>query len=169
MKKVAVIGSSGKIDKNLEKLCVKLGEELSKNYIVITGGRDGVMEAVSKGVKNNLGTSVGILPYDEKGNKFNTIEFSTGLDFSTRSFIILRNVDAVISIAGECGTAIEIFGAYAYKKPLILFKGTGGWTDRIQNVLIDGKYLDNRKHSEIYIADSIDKILKILEKILGGS
>lgn len=168
MKKVGVIGSSGTISKELEDLCVSLGKELGKKYIVFTGGRDGIMEAIAKGVNEVNGIIVGILPFEENGNNYNSLNIVTGLDYLSRSFIILKNVDAVISISGESGTAIEMFGSYVYKKPLILFKGTGGWTDRIQNVLIDGKYLDNRKNSEIYIADNIENILKILDEVIGG-
>ncbi|ONN27604.1 hypothetical protein XJ44_03010 [Thermosipho affectus] len=166
MKKVAVIGYSGEIDQKLEKICFLLGKALSKKYIVLTGGRDGVMEAVSKGVKSENGTCIGILPFEEKGNAYNFLDITTGLDFQMRSFILLKNADAVISVGGEIGTAIEILGAYAYGKPLILFNETGGWTDSIQKVLIEGKYLDNRKIVEIKIASSIEEILKILEDLM---
>ncbi|ABR30329.1 hypothetical protein SU69_02385 [Thermosipho melanesiensis] len=166
MKKVAIIGYSGKISKNLESICISLGEALADKYIVLTGGRDGVMEVVAKGVKKANGICIGILPFDEKGNPHNSLDIVTGLDFQMRSFILLKNANAVISIGGEIGTAIEILGAYAYAKPTILFKGTGGWTDKIQNVLIDGKYLDNRKIMELRFADNIEKILKLLEELI---
>ncbi len=50
---------------------------------------------------------------------------------------MLKNVDAVVSLGGEIGTAIEILGAYSYKKPIILFRNTGGWTDNITKILIE--------------------------------
>ncbi|MBO8160744.1 MAG: TIGR00725 family protein [Thermosipho sp. (in: Bacteria)] len=167
MKRIAVIGNSGNINENLKILCNELGKKLGERFIVLSGGRDGVMEEIAKGVRQVNGQIIGILPFEEKGNKFNTLEIKTGLDFQMRSFVLIKSVDAVISIGGEIGTAIEILSAYANKKPIILFNGTGGWTDRIQKVLIEGKYLDNRKLSEVYIANSINEVLEILETILG--
>lgn len=167
MKYVAVIGSSGEIDEKLKETCRNLGRELGKRYIVLSGGRDGIMEEVAKGVNEVNGKIIGVLPFDEEGNKFNSFEIKTGLDFQMRSFVLVRNADAVISISGEIGTAIEILAAYAYKKHLILFNGTGGWTDRVQKVLIDGKFLDNRRLVEIKIGNSIDEIIEILNNLLG--
>ncbi|SHH53151.1 TIGR00725 family protein [Thermosipho atlanticus] len=167
MKYVAVIGSSGNINENLRKICKKLGKELGKRYILVTGGRDGVMEEVAKGVKEVNGKIIGILPFDENGNKFNSLEIKTGLDYQMRSFILIKSADAVVSIGGEIGTAIDILIAYANKKPLILFKGTGGWTDRFQKVLLDGKFLDSRKLTEVKIANNINEVVNILKNVLG--
>jgi uncharacterized protein (TIGR00725 family) len=168
--KVGVIGYSGKVDEppvsDLASLCLKLGEELGKRYVVFTGGRDGIMELVCKGVDKVNGTAVGILPWDgSDANDYNHLVISTGLDFQMRSFILVKSVDVVISIGGEIGTVVEILASYANKKPVILLRGTGGWTDRISQVLIDGKYLDNRKMAQVYQAWNIDEVLEILESM----
>lgn len=170
VKNVGVIGYSGNPKetpvKEIAELCLKLGEELGKRYNVFTGGRDGVMELVSKGVKSVGGFCVGVLPWEgEDSNEYNDVVIKTGLDFQMRSFILVKSVDAVISVGGEIGTAIEILSAYANKKPVILLRGTGGWTDRIADVLIDGKYLDNRKLVEVYQARSVEDVVEILERI----
>jgi hypothetical protein len=164
---VAVIGSSGKIDERLKKICNDLGKELGKRYIILSGGRDGVMEEIAKGVNEVNGKIIGILPFEEQGNKFNSFEIKTGLDFQMRSFVIIKSADAVISIGGEIGTAIEILATYANKKPLILFNGTGGWTDKVQKILIDGKFLDNRRLVEVKIGNTVEEVLNILKDILG--
>jgi len=170
VKNVGVIGYSGNPYetpiKEIAELCLKLGEELGRRYHVFTGGRDGVMELVSKGVKSVGGFCVGVLPWDgEESNGYNDLVVKTGLDFQMRSFILVKSVDAVVSVGGEIGTAIEILAAYANRKPVILLRGTGGWTDRIADVLIDGKYLDNRKLVEVYQAWSVEEVLEILERI----
>jgi uncharacterized protein (TIGR00725 family) len=68
VKNVGVIGYSGNPKetpvKEIAELCLKLGEELGKRYNVFTGGRDGVMELVSKGVKSVGGFCVGVLPWE---------------------------------------------------------------------------------------------------------
>ncbi|PLV59806.1 TIGR00725 family protein [Thermotoga sp. KOL6] len=171
MKKIGVIGYSGPIDKppvlELKDLCLELGKRLArKGYVIFNGGRDGVMELVSRGAHEERGTVIGILPYKDHGNSYLSVAVRTGLDFQMRSFILLRNVDVVVSIGGEIGTAIEILGAYAMGKPVVLFRGTGGWTDRFSQVLIDGKYLDNRKIVEVFQAWTLDETLEIIEDLL---
>jgi len=171
--RVGVVGYSGPVDlppvSELKNVCIELGRELARSgYIVFNGGRDGVMELVSKGVKEAGGTTIGILPASSYANSYLSLAIDTGLDFQMRSFIMLKNVDVVVSIGGEIGTAIEILGAYAYNIPVIFLRGTGGWTDRFSKVLIDGKYLDNRRKVEVYQAWSVEEVLKIIEKIKGG-
>ncbi|GAB6189055.1 TIGR00725 family protein [Marinitoga arctica] len=171
---IGVIGYSGNPNEepinSLKDIIYEVGKMIAKNkWVLFSGGRNGVMELISKSVKENGGESVGILPWEIDGNKYVDISIKTGLDFSMRSYILVKSVDVIVSIGGEIGTAIEILGAYANEKPVILLKGTGGWTDRIQKVLIDGKYLDNRKMAEIYIVDNVielEILLKIFEKEL---
>lgn len=167
---VGVIGYSGDPDKepinSLKEIIFKVGELIAKNnWVLFSGGRNGVMELVSKANKKFNGKNIGILPWEVNGNEYLDISIKTGLDFSMRSYILVKTVDVVISIGGEIGTAIEILGAYANKKPVILIKGTGGWTDRIQNVLIEEKYLDNRKLAKIYIVNDIKELETLLKKL----
>lgn len=170
--KVAVIGYSGDINKDpvktLADLCLELGRELGKRYVVFTGGRNGVMELVAKGVREVGGTCVGILPWDgSDANAYNSVVIATGLDFQMRSFIMIKSVDVVISVGGEIGTAIEILAAYANMKPVILLRNTGGWTDRIVNVLIEGLYLDNRKLAPVLQAYTVCDVIELTERMVG--
>jgi uncharacterized protein (TIGR00725 family) len=171
VKKVVVVGYSGPVNKSpvseLRDICLELGRTLAKKgYLVFNGGRDGVMELVSQGIREAGGIVVGILPDEEVGNTYLSVAVKTGLDFQMRSFVLLRNADVVVSVGGEIGTAIEILGAYALGKPVILLRGTGGWTDRISQVLIDGKYLDNRRIVEIHQAWTVEEAVQIIEQIL---
>ncbi|SHE53599.1 hypothetical protein SAMN02745164_00633 [Marinitoga hydrogenitolerans DSM 16785] len=166
---IAVIGYSGDPQqepiKPLENIVFEVGKMIAKNnWILFSGGRNGVMEIVSKANKKFGGKSIGILPWEIEGNEYLDVSIKTGLDFSMRSYILVKSVDVVVSIGGEIGTGIEILGSYANKKPIILLKGTGGWTDRIQNILIEGKFLDNRKLSEIHIVDNLMDLENLLKK-----
>lgn len=169
---VGVIGYSGDIYKepikSLTSICLEIGKCIAKNnWILVNGGRNGVMHLVSKAAKNNGGYVIGYLPWGEEGNEYLTLPIKTGLDFNMRSFIMLKNVDAVVSLGGEIGTAIEILGAYSYKKPIILFRNTGGWTDNITKILIEEKYLDNRKLIElrqVYKVTEMEIALKEIEQ-----
>lgn len=170
MKRVGVIGYSGATDRppvsDLRELCLELGRKLAENgFVIFNGGRDGVMELVSQGARKAGGTVVGILPDGEAGNPYLSVSIKTGLDSQMRSFILLRNMDVVVSIGGEIGTAIEILGAYALGKPVILLRGTGGWTDRIAQVLIDGKYLDSRKITEVHQVWTIEEAIDVIRQL----
>ncbi|BBE30131.1 hypothetical protein OSSY52_02720 [Tepiditoga spiralis] len=169
---VGVIGYSGNKElepvKSLKKICIEVGKVIAKNnWIMYNGGRDGIMDLVSEGAKKNGGKVIGVMPWEENGNEYLDLEIKTGLDFSMRSFVLLKSVDAVVSIGGEIGTALELVGAYAYKKPLILLKGTGGWTEIAEKILIDGKYLDNRKMIEVKVAKDLNEMEALLKEIEG--
>lgn len=167
---VAVVGYSGPIDlppvRDVADVCLELGEALAKRgYTIVCGGRDGVMELISQGARRANGTVIGVLPEGEEGNEHLTIRIKTPFDNVTRSLVLIQTSDVVISIGGEIGTAIEVLIAYARAKPVILYEGTGGWTDRFAQVLIEGKYLDSRKIVEIYRAKNSVQVLELLKKM----
>ncbi len=168
--RVGVIGYSGRIDempvKALTDICESLGKSIAKSgHILVTGGRDGVMELVSKAAKESGGTVVGILPETDEGNPYLSFGIETGMDFAMRSVLMMYNVDVVISIGGKAGTALELFAAYGKAKPILLLRGTGGWTDRITNVLLEEKYLDERKSIEVKSCWDVDEIMEEIEKL----
>lgn len=167
---VGVVGYSGPLDQppisEIAHLCLNLGEALAREgYTIVCGGRDGVMELVSKGARKVGGSIIGVLPVGEEGNPYLTVRIKTPFDNVTRSLVLVQTSDVVISIGGEIGTAIEVLIAYAKGKPVVLFEGTGGWTDRFAELLIEGRYLDNRKVVEVLKARSVEQILQILRKM----
>ncbi|HOY27080.1 MAG TPA: TIGR00725 family protein [Mesotoga sp.] len=173
MLQVAVIGYSGPIDRSpvleLTQICRQVGKALAeRGDVLITGGRDGVMELVSESASSNGGRVLGILPSNDEGNDHNQIKIRTGMDFALRSLIISKSADVVISIGGEAGTLLEILSSYSYGRPVILMKGTGGWTDRILPVMIEGRYLDNRRTVEIRQAQDMAQLLECLEEAENG-
>ncbi len=152
---VAVIGYSGPKDSppvsEISEICHAVGKLVAiKGHRLFTGGRDGVMELVSRGAAENGGLVVGILPFDEAGNVHSIVVLKTGLDYKARSLILVNSVDLVVSLGGEIGTLFEIVAAYGYGKDVILFSGTGGVTDSVRSILIDDRYLDNRRMASVY-------------------
>ncbi|MGB9820245.1 MAG: TIGR00725 family protein [Pseudothermotoga sp.] len=167
---VAVVGYSGPIDQSpiseISTICIELGRTLARQgHTIFCGGRDGVMELVSKGVKEVNGNVVGVLPVNEAGNEYLSTRIKTPFDNITRSLVLIESSDVVVSVGGEIGTAIEILIAYARSKPTVLFTGTGGWTDRFSKILIEGKYLDMRKNTVVYKAQSVDQVVEIITEI----
>jgi len=145
-------------------LAYKVGKEIAKhNAVLITGGLGGVMEAASKGAKEENGLVVGIIPFDNKeyANPFCDIVISTGIGFA-RDFITAYTADAVIVIGGGVGTLIEACVAYQKCKPIIALSNSGGIAEKIA-----GKYLDDRKLIKVIDEKdpkkAVETALKLLE------
>jgi len=157
LKRIAVIGQSGEISKQVREIAEEVGKETAmRGAVLLTGGRDGVMEAASKGAKLKNGLVVGILPGDstEIANDYVDVPITTGLGFDYRSLVLVHSADAIIMIAGGNGTLSELSNAYLNKKPVIAIETTGGWAARVKEVVYEGGYLDERKMIQIDFSDS---------------
>ena len=119
-KQIVVIGSS-KASKKLEKTAYEVGAEIAKNkYILVCGGKGGVMEFACKGAKDNGGLTIGIMPEinTEGANKYLDIIIPTGINFS-RNFIVQNSGIAIIMIGGSYGTLSELAYALLFKKKIV--------------------------------------------------
>ncbi len=115
---VSVIGA-GKCDEETEKIAERVGELLAeRGCVVINGGRGGVMEAVSKGVRKKGGIVVGILPDTSEGNEYLTVKVKTDMGHA-RNVIVVQSGDVVISIGGGYGTISEMSIALKIGKRVI--------------------------------------------------
>jgi uncharacterized protein (TIGR00725 family) len=123
--------------------------------VIVSGGLGGVMSAASKGAKEAGGMTIGFLPSMDRAsaNPFVDIVFPTGLG-RARNLLTARGCDALIMIGGGCGTLNELTVAYAEGRPVVVLRGSGGWSDRIEQVLYEGHYLDERKTVAVSFADS---------------
>ncbi|MFA5039862.1 MAG: TIGR00725 family protein [Candidatus Omnitrophota bacterium] len=121
----AIIGGHS-CSAEVEQIAKELGKLLAKmGAIVITGGLNGVMEAVSKGAKRAGGLTVGILPSGDKGaaNPYVDVPIATGLG-QARNTVVASCADIVIAFPGEYGTLSEIAFALNLGKPVL---GIGSW------------------------------------------
>jgi len=93
--------------------------------VVVCGGLGGVMEAACRGAAEAGGTSLGILPGDDRAaaNPYVTVAVPTGLG-EVRNALVARAADAVVAVAGEFGTLSEIALALAAGTPVV---GLGTW------------------------------------------
>ena len=128
--------------------------------VVVSGGLGGVMEAVSQGAQEAGGLTIGFLPSMEKAtaNAFLDIVLPTGLG-RARNLITARGCDAIVMIGGGCGTLNELTISYAEARPVVVLRGSGGWADRIEAVLYDGHYLDDRKTVSIDFGDTPEEVV----------
>jgi uncharacterized protein (TIGR00725 family) len=122
---VAVIGGSTCSKRNY-RIAQRLGELIAQEgWLLICGGRAGVMEAACRGAKNKGGTTVGILPsFDAKdANPYVDIKIPTGLGYA-RNVLVVRAADIVVAVAGHYGTLSEIAFAFNEGKKVL---GIGTW------------------------------------------
>jgi len=122
---IAVVGP-GDATTSEAKVAEELGALLAESgCLVFCGGLGGVMEAACRGVRSRGGVSVGFLPGSDRaeGNAFLSISLPTGLG-EMRNALLVRSVDAVVSVGGSWGTLSEVALSMRLGKPTFAI---GGW------------------------------------------
>jgi uncharacterized protein (TIGR00725 family) len=118
---VSVIGAS-RASAELTAKAEELGELLAeRGLIVVCGGREGVMEAVARGVKRKGGVSIGILPEDDRGRAAPDLTYTVCSAIGhARNLSVVASGDVVIALGGAWGTLSEIGLARSLGRPVIL-------------------------------------------------
>ncbi|MFX0059241.1 MAG: TIGR00725 family protein [Candidatus Hodarchaeota archaeon] len=157
---ISIIGAS-EIDKKTEILVIELGRLLAKNnYAVACGGLSGVMEAICKGVKEEGGLTIGIIPFKEKAAANEYVDIIIPVPFSqARNIVVVLSGDACVAIAGKAGTLSEMCFAWIYEKPLIALSSVEGWSSKLAN-----QKLDDRRSDMIYGVETPQMVIKKLNE-----
>jgi len=160
---ISIIGAS-EIDQKTKMVTTELGRLLAKNnYAVACGGLTGVMEAVCKGVKEEGGLTIGIIPFKEKSAANKYIDIVIPVPFSqARNIVVVLSGDACVAIAGKAGTLSEMCFAWIYEKPLVALSSVEGWSSKLAN-----QKLDDRRSDMIYGAETPQKVIKKLNEIFN--
>ena len=120
------------------RLCTDYGAKSGHlEYVVVTGGGPGVMEAGNRGAADVGGPSIGlniVLPHEQAPNPYVTPELSFNFHyFAIRKMHFLMRAKAVVVFPGGFGTLDELFEALTLIQtkrmapiPLILF-GENFW------------------------------------------
>ncbi|MBR2646551.1 MAG: acyl-CoA synthetase [Clostridia bacterium] len=168
---VAVIGNK-KIEKGSVRyqMAYEIGKALVDNgYRVLTGGVYGVMEAAMEGARASKnyreGDTVAIIPsFDsEMANEYADVVIPTGLDAMRNA--IVANAYAVIGVGGGAGTLCEYAFAWSFKRLIIAFKNTGGWSEKLADTRIasDIRYPDIPE-DKVYGVESAEEAIALLDK-----
>jgi uncharacterized protein (TIGR00725 family) len=162
LKQIAVIG-----DAEASEAALRYAEELGRGigergWSLISGGRDGIMEAASRGCREAGGMVCGLLPTadDSSGNEHCHVLIPTGMGWTRNSLTALAG-DAVVAIGGRAGTLTEIAFSWSYGKPIVAATGLGGWSDRLA-----GEAIDDRRDDRLLPAPDPATALKLLDEIL---
>ena len=104
-----------------------LGKKIAENdWILMCGGRMGIMEAVSRGCYEAGGNVIGILPGTDHSdaNHYLSIPIATGIGLA-RNEILACACDVAVAVGGKYGTLSEIGHALQYGKPVISLDSWG--------------------------------------------
>ena len=88
--------------------------------IVVCGGLGGVMEAACRGARSAAGTTVGLLPGDDRrrANPYVDVVLPTGLG-EARNALVARGGEVLVAIGGGHGTLAEIALALRGGTPVV--------------------------------------------------
>jgi uncharacterized protein (TIGR00725 family) len=123
---VSVVGGTDASDAVLA-LAEEVGRLLAqRGCVVVTGGREGVAEAASRGAVLAGGPTVGILPGTSRAqaNPYVTIAVPTGVG-EARNAMVVMDAAAVIALPGAYGTLSEVAFALLAGTPVIVLGD--GW------------------------------------------
>jgi uncharacterized protein (TIGR00725 family) len=124
---VAVIGPGEAATPDDVAAAREVGRLLAEaGAIVVTGGLGGVMAAATDAANAAGGTTVALLPGDDRSVSSATVVIPTGLG-ELRNALLVRATDAVIAIGGSWGTLSEIALAQRTGVPVVCL---GGWDVR---------------------------------------
>ena len=121
------VGVIGPRDAPAENLAIAetVGRALgSIGFTVVCGGRQGIMEAVCRGVAAAGGISVGLLPEAEASaaNAFVTIPLATGIG-EARNAIVARSAFCLVAVGDSYGTLSEVALGLQFGRPVIGLAG----------------------------------------------
>jgi hypothetical protein len=123
--RIAVIGGS-RAGRQAQEAAFEVGRLIARaGGIVVCGGLGGVMEAASRGAREEGGLVVGILPGGSpaEANPWVDVPIATGLGYARNSLVVM-NADAVVAVDGEYGTLSEIAYGLIHGRRVI---GLGTW------------------------------------------
>ncbi len=175
---VAIFGSSRvKPDSELYQATYALAQAIAhEDYVVMTGGYDGVMEAASKGAAEAGGHVIGVSAAPlEKLRRVRPNEWlKQVIPFDTlheRLAYMIVKADAYVVMPGGLGTFAELLMAWEMvrvgdvpPRPLICY---GDYWQRVLEPLHRVEYVISSDWLPLLFADSSKAVLSLLQEKLG--
>lgn len=166
---IGVMGSCAdlKYSKKIEKIAEEVGFWVAKKKAILIFGAekdvDSLSTAACRGAKKAKGFTVGVtygkgLSILEKN--VNVVIASGSERGGGRELPLVLSSDAIICISGGSGTLTEIAIAYQANIPIVVLKGTGGWSKKLA-----GEFLDGRKRVKAEIAKTPKQAVNLAIKL----
>src|SRR5712692_1694433 len=171
-------GSRVEPDSDEYRAAQQLGRALAeRGFSVVTGGYNGVMEAVSRGAKEAGGHVIGVT-VDLIARNFERVP-NAFVDQEVRTAALLERIDKLVELGaayvvlpGGAGTLAELgivwnlalLGALQ-DKPLIVVGR--GW-ERVLNVMVEELHTVERDLGFLQFARDVDEVIALLSKSFPG-
>ena len=159
-RQVVVIGSHN--DTSYRDEAYQIGRHIgTRGWVLISGGRGGIMEAASRGAAEAGGIVVGILPDSnpDGANPFCSIVIPTGIGYA-RNLTNVLSGDVIVAIGGKSGTLSEIAYACQFGKPVIFCTFARGWSEKFLGTF------GAESETRTFAARSIQDVCEQLDSIL---
>ena len=163
-----------------EIVSLRFQEEGRRDFVVVTGGGPGIMEAANRGAFDAGARSIGLnvtLQHEQAPNPFIT----PGLCFQFRYFGLrkmhfLMRARALVVFPGGFGTMDELFEVLTLvqtgkvrRVPIVLV-GTEFWRKAINfDFLIEEGYIDAQDVQLFTQVNTVEEIVATLQKFYGGN
>lgn len=169
---VSVVGdSSVDMDSKEARFACEIGRAIvDHGYILVTGGRGGIMEAACRGAREApnwvSGSIVAILPGHDPAlaNPYVDIAIPTGLDVARNA--VVAHSDALVAVGGGSGTLSEIALAWQMGRLILAYRGRG-WAGRLADQRIDDRVrVLDIADDRVYGVDDAGEAMTLIEKLL---
>jgi uncharacterized protein (TIGR00725 family) len=166
----------GLTDEVVEKV-YRLGQEIARrDWVLVTGACPGLPHEAVRGAKAEGGFVVGISPalnfgehmlkYRSPCRGYDVIVY-TGSGLMGREIENIRTCDMVVLVGGRSGTLGEFAIAYDEAKIIGALTGTGGITDKLQEII---SFIHKDTGAKVVYADDpidlVDSLANLYEKEL---
>lgn len=173
MRRVSVIGD-GDVPPGDARLAVAeaVGRGIvDAGWVLVTGGRGGVMAAACRGGRSAAGWApgrvVGVLPGTDAAdaNPWVDTVLPTGLGLARN--VIVAQSEAVVAVGGRAGTLSEIALAWQLGRHVVALRG-GGWAGRLADRPVDDRDRGRGPDDRVWGADDAEEVLRLLHRAFDG-
>ncbi|MGO8813302.1 MAG: TIGR00730 family Rossman fold protein [Terriglobia bacterium] len=154
----------------------RLGRHLANHQatLVYGGGGAGAMARLAEGALGAGGTAIGVIPrfmVEPEWGHTKLTELRVVEDMRERKHLMLTGADAVVALAGGCGTLEELFETITLKRlgqylgPIILVN-TRRFYDRIVAALdhcIEERFMDTRHREMWTVVNEPEEVLEAIQ------
>ena len=151
-------------DSNIEAQAEEIGRLIGESGHTLLFGaekdRQSLSTAACRAAKEAGGLVIGVTygrRHDDILEENVDVVISTGMERGGgREFVLALSCDVIIAIGGGAGTLNEITVAYMAVIPIVVLKGSTGWSDRLA-----GQFLDERKKVRVEEAETPEEAVKM--------
>lgn len=160
-------------------ISLRFQQEERKDFVVVTGGGPGIMEAVNRGACEVGARSIGLnitLPHEQQPNPWMSPELAFRFHyFAMRKMHFLMHARGLVTFPGGYGTLDELFEVLTLIQtgkiapiPVVLV-GCSFWKRVVDfDYLVDEGYIEPKDSALFTVVDEAEEVVAALERFYGG-